>query len=49
MNYFISCIHIGRKLGEGAGNGAGPDPCHQVNLHTPEDPTGDPKEMKTKG
>ena len=26
LSHFVSCIHIGHKLGEGAGDGARPDP-----------------------
>lgn len=49
LSHFVSCVHVGHELWEGAGNGAGPDPCHQVNLPPPENPIGQPKRNKDQG
>lgn len=49
LSHFVRCIHIGHELGEGAGDGAGPDPCHQVNLPPPENPRGQFKRNQDQG
>lgn len=40
LGHFVRRVHIGHELGEGTGNGAGPDPRHHVHLTTPENPVG---------
>jgi hypothetical protein len=47
LGHFIGCIHIGHELGEGAGDGAGPDPCLQVNLPSPENPVDNQKKPRS--
>lgn len=49
LSHFVSRIHVGHKLGEGAGDGAGPDPCHQVDLPTPENPIGQSRRNQGQG
>lgn len=48
ISHFISCIHIGHQLGEGAHDGAGLDSRWQVNLPTPENPIGQVQEESVK-
>lgn len=48
LSHFVSCIHIGHELREGAGNSAGPNSCPQVNLPSPENPMGHTKKEKKK-